>query len=74
MQVCHITFDINKSKELEWQDNCPMCHEKLYQTDATSQTEEEILPPEVAQRIAMDILDSDSDDYTDLTDSEAEDI
>ena len=78
MQVCHITFDINKSKELEWQDNCPMCHEKLYQTDATSQTEEEILdglPPEVAQNIAMDILgDDDSDDYTDLTDSEAEDI
>jgi len=70
----HMFHAICLRKWLYMQDNCPMCHEKLYQTDATSQTEEEILPPEVAQRIAMDILDSDSDDYTDLTDSEAEDI
>jgi len=74
----HMFHAICLRKWLYMQDNCPMCHEKLYQTDATSQTEEEILdglPPEVAQNIAMDILgDDDSDDYTDLTDSEAEDI
>ena len=55
MQVCGIVFDINKYTELESQDNCPMCHEKLYQTDATSQTEEGILdnlPPEVVENIA----------------------
>ena len=24
---------------MKFQDNCPMCHEKLYRIDATSQTE-----------------------------------
>ena len=62
-----------------------MCHEKLYQTDATSQTEEvlEILPAEIApeenarvpnglEDINQNYLDEDSDDYTDLTDSEVD--
>ena len=31
---------------LNFQDNCPMCHEKLYRIDATSQTEfQQDLPP-----------------------------
>ena len=29
--ICEVT--------LKFQDNCPMCHEKLYRIDATSQTE-----------------------------------
>merc|ERR1719384_166151 len=37
----HIYHAICLRKWLYMQDSCPMCHEKLYQTDATSQTEEE---------------------------------
>jgi len=74
----HMFHAICLRKWLYMQDNCPMCHEKLYQTDATSQTEEGILdnlPPEVVENIANFLdEDDDSDDYTDLTDSEAEDI
>jgi len=74
----HMFHAICLRKWLYMQDNCPMCHEKLYQTDATSQTEEGILdnlPPEVVENIANFLdEDDDSDDYTDLSDSEAEDI
>jgi len=74
----HMFHAICLRKWLYMQDNCPMCHEKLYQTDATSQTEEGILenlPPEVVENIANFLdEDDDSDDYTDLTDSEAEDL
>jgi len=74
----HMFHAICLRKWLYMQDNCPMCHEKLYQTDATSQTEEGILdnlPPEVVENIANFLdEDDDSDDYTDLTDSDAEDI
>jgi len=64
-----------------------MCHEKLYQADATSQTEEEVLenlPVEIVpenvhvpnglEDINQNYLDEDSDDYTDLTDSEVDDL
>ena len=66
-----------------------MCHEKLYQSDATSQTEEvlanipvEIVPEEADENahvmngledINQNYLD-DSDDYIDLTDSEVDDL
>jgi len=74
----HMFHAICLRKWLYMQDNCPMCHEKLYQTDATSQTEEGVLdnlPPEVVENIANFLdEDDDSDDYTDLTDSEAEEI
>ena len=60
-----------------------MCHEKLYQTDATSQTEE-ILENEQAEDDVelnrqvvngvedenQNYLEDDSEDYTDLTDSD----
>ena len=73
-----MNINVKKYVEFESQDNCPMCHEKLYQTDATSQTEEGVLdnlPPEVVENIANFLdEDDDSDDYTDLTDSEAEEI
>ena len=55
-----------------------MCHEKLYQTDATSQTEEEeaVARQAVAegeeeeQDINQNYLGEESDDYIDITDSE----
>lgn len=81
----HMFHAICLRKWLYMQDNCPMCHEKLYQTDATSQTEEvlEILPAEIVpeenahvpnglEDINQNYLDEDSDDYTDLTDSEVD--
>ena len=64
------------------QDSCPMCHEKLYQTDATSQTEEveeEVVrqvveaigeEEEEEQDINQNYLEEESDDYIDITDSE----
>lgn len=55
-----------------------MCHEKLYQTDATSQTEEveevvrqaEDEGEEEEQDINQNYLGEESDDYIDITDSE----
>ena len=56
-----------------------MCHEKLYQTDATSQTEEveeEVVVRQVEeggedQDINQNYLEEEeSDDYIDITDSE----
>ena len=56
-----------------------MCHEKLYQTDATSQTEEvddvvrqveEVEDDEEEQDINQNYLEEESDDYIDITDSE----
>merc|ERR1712083_1293416 len=54
-----------------------MCHEKLYQTDATSQTEEEEEvrqaedeEEEEEQDINQNYLGEESDDYIDITDSE----
>ena len=55
-----------------------MCHEKLYQTDATSQTEEEEEVvrqaedegEEEEQDINQNYLGEESDDYIDITDSE----
>ena len=59
-----------------------MCHEKLYQTDATSQTEEveeEVVrqvveaigeEEEEEQDINQNYLEEESDDYIDITDSE----
>ena len=63
------------------QDSCPMCHEKLYQTDATSQTEEveeevvrqveDVGEEEEEQDINQNYLEEEeSDDYIDITDSE----
>jgi len=74
----HMFHAICLRKWLYMQDNCPMCHEKLYQADATSQTEEEVienLPAELVEHI-QNVLDEDedSDDYTDLTDSEVDDL
>jgi len=83
----HMFHAICLRKWLYMQDNCPMCHEKLYQADATSQTEEEVLenlPVEIVpenvhvpnglEDINQNYLDEDSDDYTDLTDSEVDDL
>jgi len=85
----HMFHAICLRKWLYMQDNCPMCHEKLYQSDATSQTEEvlanipvEIVPEEADENahvmngledINQNYLD-DSDDYIDLTDSEVDDL
>ena len=69
-----IFFEANDS-----QDSCPMCHEKLYQTDATSQTEEveeEVVVRQVEEEEEQDINqnyleeEEESDDYIDITDSE----
>eukprot|EP00092_Neocalanus_flemingeri_P081135 GFUD01101272.1.p1 GENE.GFUD01101272.1~~GFUD01101272.1.p1 ORF type:complete len:702 (+),score=206.77 GFUD01101272.1:126-2231(+) len=84
----HMFHAICLRKWLYMQDNCPMCHEKLYQSDATSQTEEvvenlpgEIVPDDVEDNIHVpngledinqNYLDEDSDDYIDLTDSEVD--
>eukprot|EP00092_Neocalanus_flemingeri_P016007 GFUD01017326.1.p1 GENE.GFUD01017326.1~~GFUD01017326.1.p1 ORF type:complete len:702 (+),score=208.98 GFUD01017326.1:149-2254(+) len=86
----HMFHAICLRKWLYMQDNCPMCHEKLYQSDATSQTEEvvenlpgEIVPedaeenahiPNGLEDINQNYLDEDSDDYIDLTDSELDDL
>ena len=69
-----IFFEANDS-----QDSCPMCHEKLYQTDATSQTEE--VEEEVVRQVEEEeqeeqdinqnyLEEEESDDYIDITDSE----
>jgi len=78
----HIYHAICLRKWLYMQDSCPMCHEKLYQTDATSQTED---VGEVVQDVgdAGDaeegeeqdlnqnyLEEEESDDYIDITDSE----
>eukprot|EP00092_Neocalanus_flemingeri_P039584 GFUD01043105.1.p1 GENE.GFUD01043105.1~~GFUD01043105.1.p1 ORF type:complete len:702 (+),score=203.16 GFUD01043105.1:180-2285(+) len=84
----HMFHAICLRKWLYMQDNCPMCHEKLYQSDATSQTEEvvenlpgEIVPDDVEDNIHVpngledinqNYLDEDSDDYIDLTDSDVD--
>lgn len=41
----HIYHAICLRKWLYMQDSCPMCHEKLYQSDATSQTEQHLIDP-----------------------------
>jgi len=47
---CHHMFHaICLRKWLYMQDNCPMCHERLYKTDATSQTDMPPPPPPVVQ-------------------------
>ena len=66
-----------------------MCHEKLYQSDATSQTEEVlqnvpvVIIPEIAEEmhipngfedVNQNYLDEDSDDYIDLTDSDLDEV
>merc|ERR1712227_542338 len=75
----HIYHAICLRKWLYMQDSCPMCHEKLYQTDATSQTEEvddvvrqveEVEDDEEEQDINQNYLEEESDDYIDITDSE----
>jgi len=72
----HIYHAICLRKWLYMQDSCPMCHEKLYQTDATSQTEEveeEVVrqvEEEEEQDINQNYLEEESDDYIDITDSE----
>jgi len=86
----HMFHAICLRKWLYMQDNCPMCHEKLYQSDATSQTEEVLenvpvvqVPEIVAEEmhipngledINQNYLDEDSDDYIDLTDSELDEL
>lgn len=83
----HMYHAICLRKWLYMQDSCPMCHEKLYQSDATSQTEEQVellvprpgdlvvlLDPEEGAEI-QDINDNyleESDDYIDLSDTEEE--
>merc|ERR1719283_724947 len=73
-------------KWLYMQDSCPMCHEKLYQSDATSQTEQELMEPPPAvvlqPREAGDLGEAaelqdinqnyleDSDDYIDISSEE----
>ena len=60
-----------------------MCHEKLYQTDATSQTEEIVENEQAEDDVELNrqvvngvedenqnYLEDDSEDYTDLTDSD----
>jgi len=65
----HMFHSICLRKWLYMQDNCPMCHEKLYRSDATSQTDAEIIaaPAEVPAnnnrwRGDNDEEDSDEDD------------
>ena len=40
MQVDAGHFSNQTLRWFDFQDNCPMCHEKLYRSDATSQTED----------------------------------
>jgi len=83
----HMFHAICLRKWLYMQDNCPMCHEKLHHSDATSQTDEVLEnnqdeAPEDAEEnahvlngledINQNYID-DSDDYIDLTDSEVDD-
>jgi len=78
----HIYHAICLRKWLYMQDSCPMCHEKLYQTDATSQTED---VGEVVRNVGDGggaeegeeqdlnqnyLEEEESDDYIDITDSE----
>jgi len=85
----HMFHAICLRKWLYMQDNCPMCHEKLYQSDATSQTEEVlqnvpvVIIPEIAEEmhipngfedVNQNYLDEDSDDYIDLTDSDLDEV
>merc|ERR1719244_560216 len=47
----HMFHAICLRKWLYMQDNCPMCHEKLYQSDATSQTDQhDFGPPQVIEQ------------------------
>jgi len=69
----HMFHSICLRKWLYMQDNCPMCHEKLYKSDATSQTDAE--PPVVANEDNNNEADGDqnedaSDNYTDMTESD----
>jgi len=78
----HIYHAICLRKWLYMQDSCPMCHEKLYQTDATSQTEDvgEVVrdvgdggDAEEGQEQDLNqnyLEEEESDDYIDITDSE----
>jgi len=79
----HMFHSICLRKWLYMQDNCPMCHEKLYQTDATSQTEEIVENEQAEDDVELNrqvvngvedenqnYLEDDSEDYTDLTDSD----
>jgi len=66
----HMFHAICLRKWLYMQDNCPMCHEKLYRMDATSQTEtEERQADENVEN--EEAIDEDSDNnYEDITDSD----
>jgi len=82
----HMYHAICLRKWLYMQDSCPMCHEKLYQSDATSQTEQELMEPPPAvvlqPREAGDLGEAaelqdinqnyleDSDDYIDISSEE----
>merc|ERR1711994_210142 len=77
----HIYHAICLRKWLYMQDSCPMCHEKLYQTDATSQTEDvgEVVrdvgnggdaEEGEEQDLNQNYVEEESDDYIDITDSE----
>jgi len=78
----HIYHAICLRKWLYMQDSCPMCHEKLYQTDATSQTEDvgEVVrdvgdggDAEAGEEQDLNqnyLEEEESDDYIDITDSE----
>jgi len=79
----HIYHAICLRKWLYMQDSCPMCHEKLYQTDATSQTEDvgEVVRDvgdggDAVEGEEQDLNqnyleeEEESDDYIDITDSE----
>jgi len=67
----HMFHSICLRKWLYMQDNCPMCHEKLYKSDATSQTDAE--PPVAADNnneADQNENEDASDNYTDVTESD----
>jgi len=80
----HIYHAICLRKWLYMQDSCPMCHEKLYQTDATSQTDQDLIDPPHQEPMPQ-VLDlgnglelqdinqnylEDSDDYIEISSSD----
>jgi len=71
----HMFHAICLRKWLYMQDNCPMCHEKLYRIDATSQTEvEERQVAEVLEVVENEEGHEDDSDnnYENMTDSDDE--
>merc|ERR1712059_133885 len=80
----HMFHAICLRKWLYMQDNCPMCLEKLYQSNATSQTDQEDLgqadvvedndPVEdeinVQEDINQNYLEDSDEEFSDLTDSD----